>query len=138
MKVLTMIEVFCMLGGASTLHGAGTQTWSGSTVGSEEEEERRAGAEKSMAGAENKVIRQSARAGWRDPNTCGQAERGRRAPWLLNPAAPAGSLSIRGLLSDLVLHTLLWQHRCRDAPGTTAFTSLLHNQNRLLNRPHAH
>lgn len=105
MKVLTTIEIRGCFGGASTLHRAGTQTRSGSTVASQEEEERRARAENSMAGAEKKVIRQSARARWRDPNTCSQAERGPRAPSLLNPAAPAGSLSIPGLRSDLVLQT---------------------------------
>lgn len=47
MKVLTMLETHeNMFGGASMLHPAGTQIWSGSTVGSQEEEQRRARAEK--------------------------------------------------------------------------------------------
>lgn len=68
--------------------------------------------------------------------------------WLKSASAPEPCRPSREslhhrLLSDLVLHTRRWgsgfhQHRCRDGPGTTASTSLLQNQNRLLNRPHAH
>lgn len=101
----TRVWVFCVFGGASTLHRAGTQTRFNSRFkggGVTKSEGRKIDAEK-------KVIRQSARARWRDPNTCKSGRARPRSAFAPEPCCPSrGSLRLRAPLWPRPSNTLLW------------------------------